>query len=358
MNSKNLMKTKTMIFLALTAVLFAGYYVAPIKNQNVVILPAAALPPASFSPSEEDQLVAMHLAGLHNDRPQIPVMVAALQTRPHGAYNATILQALARMGATETLPVLDTLTQDSQDPALAEQAKVVKARLLAEAATQSFSNSTTQALAKINRFYKELGIVSDDSNTAVSAYKVQPGQSTQPNFSYVRSVPKESYIMEELADMTYHGSSGNYAHLPGVAEINFQLNPAAALKMRLASLPQPQRIRVLVDELASIHDFNALDRDKMQLVVDEGTTGSRVVAAKLQEMDVHQSLYSAEGFSALFEILGAIDDKSQALLVAHFKDEDQAAFSKGGVRKMFAANVVANTLSLTGSYRKLLVNGY
>jgi len=293
-------------------------------RRNTVKADASSGPSQPILLQDEDKPSRLHKAGLRGDRSQAPLMIAALQVKQmHGYYATSALHALSRMGATEALPAIEPLIQDEQYPIISREAKVAKARLLAEDSVKSLADKKARPAARINRFYTELGLNSADINAAVADYETNLSQQLKSN-TYDGSLlkPLELFAMGEIADMVYRGDPyRDYAALPGVAQLNFQLDAGSALKMRLAPLSQKDRLSTLVGELAHDQTYALTNAYKMQLVADEDQAGSRAVAAQLYEMDAHKADYPEENFMTLFKILGAIGDKDQAPLMAHFRNE-------------------------------------
>lgn len=310
-------------------------------------------PPRPVDPQEEDKAETLHLAGLHNDRSQIPNLIFAVEKHTPDWSTIPAIHALARMGATEALPSLDWWVQDDKQPIIQSEAKVARARIVALNSANSVKGSAAQATAVISRLYSELGLTSADINASVADYYSKLEQQLETNTYRGSSSllkPLELFAMEDVADLVYHGSYSAYASVPAVMQLNFQLNAASALKMRLAPLSQADRLNTLCKELAEDKTQALSDVCKMQLIADEGLAGSRAVAAKLRDMDVHQSLHTGDHFRILFHVLAATGDKSQARLVQHFQNERR--------RNLVAADEVANSTAFANGYKKQFVPGY
>lgn len=310
-------------------------------------------PPRPVDPQEEDKAETLHLAGLQNDRSQIPSLIVAIEEHTPTWSTLPAIHALARMGVTEALPALDWWIQDERRPIIQSEARVAKARIIALNGASSVKGASAQAASVISRFYSELGLTSVDINAAVADYYTRLEQQLRTNTYRGSSSllkPVEVFAMQDVADMVYHGSYSAYASLPGVTQLNFQRDEASALKMRLAPLSRADRLNTLCKELAEDKTQALSNICKMQLIADEGSAGSQAVATKLRDMDAHQSLHTNENFRTLFRVLAATGDKSQGPLVQHFQDEHS--------RKLVAANEVAGTVAFANGYKKQFVPGY
>ena len=300
------------------------------KHSESNIADAAPLRP--LYPEEQRQMALMRPAGINGNRTGIPMMLAVLTdpmkprpmtvdaipqpvvllVTPHPSTVKTALHALAQLGATEALPIIDIdLKENTVDPSYA---RVERARLVAENEATGVSSGTAQV--KINRFYKELGLTRADLNTAAIAYE---GNSRLGK----HSPSAEVYAMREIADMAYRGSYSDYAVLPAVNQLNFQSDYPSALKIRLAPLTKADRVKTMVDDLAHTQSIGPKQKYEMQLLDDEGILASRAAAAQLQQMDSHRNQYPREGFEAIFSVLSGAGDSTQAPLVEHYtQDQD------------------------------------
>lgn len=305
-------------------------------------------------PRDEGRLGKARAAGLHGDRSRISDILSILdnpqpfekakegESLLHPIYVMTALHAAAQLGATEALPAIDAIVQ-KDDQTISPYARAAKARLLAEDSTKGIGNYAARAIAKIQRLYAEMGLSPTDLNTGLVVYQAPP----QPDASgrlYVstqlRPVPVEVYAMREIADMVYQGAYADYVSLPGVIGVNFQNDYPSALKMRLASLPPNRRTDTLLQELAGGRIPANDEQYAMQLVLDAGPAASAAIGAKLREMDTHKPEYPEQGFTALLSLLGTINDKSQASLIQHFRQEDEQDRARRDVRKVYVANSV------------------
>lgn len=276
---------------------------------------------------DEERLAEMTQAGLRGDHSQVPAMIDVLKNPPHIAFPYTVIHALAQLGATEALPVMElyvnqTMEQPPGDTNLSNHALVARARLLAENSARDLANGKAQAAVKVHRFFAELGISSAHINAGLAAEKAKRSGfviSSAPD-----PVSIERYALRALADMAYQGNNPDFAGLPEVSVLRFQEDYPSVLKMRLAPLSREQRIATLVDELSHRKvGKTEIERYDMQLLINEGTAASHAVAAQLVEMQAHRSSYASAGFAAMFCVLTSIGDQEQVPIIERFLHDSE-----------------------------------
>src|SRR5579862_4287911 len=89
-----------------------------------------------LSEPEYHRLAQLRYEALHGDRTNIPEMIEALHKHfPHIAYIYTAVHALSHLGATEALPAIDDVIEQTKGPGPINPAvRVARARLVVEAA--------------------------------------------------------------------------------------------------------------------------------------------------------------------------------------------------------------------------------
>lgn len=303
-----------------------------LKENFKNVTSVAAAPLRLVYPQEQEQMITMRRAGLNGDYAKVPVILSVLQSssHPHPLVMQTALHSLAQLGATEALPAIDNVIQAEGGSDVGAYAKVAKARLLAESrasATKGNSNPVAVATVRITEFYAELGLNAASLNSGVEQYNHRLQESRlglAPTF--------EVYAMREVADIIYRGQYQDYATLPSVAQLKFQLDHASALKIRLAPLARTERVRTIIQDLAhERYDGRRANLEK-QLVADEGITASHAAADQLQYMDRHRDQFPREGFNALLGVLDLVGDTGQTALVEHFLHDTDgyiASFARG-----------------------------
>lgn len=268
-----------------------------------------------------NDVAAIRDAGHERDQSKISHIIEVLTKPPRFNYVYTGLHTLAQMGATEALPTVDLYVNDPSGY-VSNYAVAAKARLLAESTANRMKEVKQAPAAKVARFYKELGLTPADLNAALLAFNhpelTVSAESRNWSSNQPPLTPIGVYAMRELADMAYDGPYQDYASLPGFAQVNFQDDYPAALKMRLAPLSREQRLHTLIEELANKKVLRMENYYEIQLAVNEGKAASRLAAQKLQEMGLHHEQYASVGFCCLFGMIAAVGDKEQAPVVERF----------------------------------------
>lgn len=269
-----------------------------------------------------DTAAAIGEAGREGRRAEIPSLITFIQRPSHLAYVINGLHALAQLGATESLPDFDDYIDDNPDTYVGNFAQAEKARLLAESDARGHPNGPAQAAAKVRRFLAELNLTPATLNQSPLSYtRMKTVHDLAGNYRTYPSEPITSvaaYALHALADMVYHGTYADFASLSEIAAINFARDPRSALKMRLAPLPHAMRLSTMIEELAHKEVLRSEDNLEIQLLINEGLPGGRAVAAKIEDMDAHREQYSRQGFSALFDVLGGLGDKTHLPLAERF----------------------------------------
>ena len=302
-------------------------------NQNTLLgkqMPEKKLSPLqrhgslrSLNKEDFDKVSSISESANAQDRSQIPSIIRVLQKPSQTSHAEAGLHALARMGAVEGLPIIQEYIE-SDTTGVGRYAHVAKARLLAESSTASIVGSHQIASAKIERFYRELNMNGTNLNAALTDFLApteQVGEDgrTYRQFSSSPPLPPIGvYAMRELADIMYHGLYKDYADLPQISGVNFQDDYPSALKVRLASLPQDERLPALINELANKKTLTPNDDYELQLAINEGKPAAELAAQKLLNMEQQHEQYTSAGFGALFNVLNGVGDQKQAPVLARF----------------------------------------
>lgn len=289
-------------------------------------------PPTLDKPQDFQNQEDIRQAGLHGDRSKIPLMISTLADTMVPSLAITTLHALAQLGAVEALPTIDHAPARVW-PYLINQFSVERARLLAEDSTRNIKDGKERARQKIARFYQELNLSPEQLGPAAQLYETNGGTYTR------QQVPVEMYAMEEIADMVYHGSYKDYADVPGVAQVDFQHDYGAWIKMKMAPLSPAEQATWLINDLSHKKAMVGQEGYEMHLAAELGMPAGEAAVAKLQEMDAHQSDYSAAGVEALLSIVSATANPASKAIHECFKNNAHpyvadAAKSGGGVGRI------------------------
>jgi len=303
------------IICATALLVMAAALLLPRTSMTAPLVPLAGSN-AGGNPVSAGWLNQMRQAGLRGDRSQLSRMIEIFQNPPVAealdiAYitRTSLLRPLAQLGATEALPALDAFIRgDSAKPLPKEIAimfsqrkenialsKVVKARILAQSATQGLADDKARAAAEVKQFFQELGQTPESLNTTAAAYQTQNRQHLEatrgiPDYRD-DAVPMELFAVRELADMAYRDRYRGFTSLPDVARVDFAQDDRAALKVSLAPLSREQRIAALVAEISRKETTNNSDLRRAQLLADEGPSALPAITAEQQNFKAHRERY-------------------------------------------------------------------
>ena len=140
----------TPIFIGALAILVVFLFFAVANHSSIQV--ANAMPLPSPMPQETKQAEVFQKAGDSGDTSQIQLMIQTLQQKPQGYVADSAMHALALLGATEAVPVLDKYIHGDLStaygygaPYMAADAQVAKARLLAEDTGKKVINPASRA---------------------------------------------------------------------------------------------------------------------------------------------------------------------------------------------------------------------
>ncbi|MGI4791416.1 MAG: hypothetical protein ACRYFS_21520 [Janthinobacterium lividum] len=279
-----------------------------------------------------DHLVALRMAGLHGDRTQLLALRDILKNPNPGStldYITPInqiavfiaLHALAELGDTDALPIIDQLiAQNPKALNVVNYAEVQRARLLVETNSMGTTGNQAQLPSEINQFFATLALSPSDLNAGTKHYQYQ--LHTEPQGAGNGTpCPVEVYAMRELADMAYQSHAQEFQSIPGVSQVDFSLDYPSALKIRLAPLSDEARINSLIDSLVHARILGPDEDYLMQLLADGDLAASQAIADRLGEVKKHRDHYREINISALFRVLGMIGDPKQSLVVTQFQSD-------------------------------------
>ncbi len=255
-----------------------------------------AFPPPIPTDTEVKQITQFMQAEKKGDHSLDAEMIAALQQRP--LANAEVLltaaHALARFGDMDGLSAIEMAAQ-SKDiyPDVAVKLKVQAAYLQAENLALEMPEGQAKAKAKVDTFLQVLNLTPQKINREVGEYNRRN--------STLDPAPLALTAMGELADMIYHGVYQDYAALSAVHQIDFRLNPATALQMRLAALSHKDRIVAMVKDLAG--DRNLSTDAEIRIATNEGVEAGQEAVAQLGRMAQNRGSYSKKNFENLFLLI-------------------------------------------------------
>ncbi len=268
-----------------------------------------------IAPEDGDRLATLRGFGLSGDPTKISTLIAELNAPTHPYSKITAMKAIGQLGSDKALAALDSVIQNDRDPVNRLVAAVTRSRVIAEVAAKGIADPTLRASTKLNKFLQSLERTGSRISAAVPA-QVQEVKTTPDRIPGI-----ELLALREIADMIYRNRDSALLQAAVSQGIDFQLESASALKIRLAEMSAAQRISTLVDELAILKVMAGDAYHKVQLAVDEGAPAGAAVAAKLAVMDRQRDRYKYIGFAALFNIARALGDKTLEPVIARFLND-------------------------------------
>lgn len=308
------------------------------QNTDFARLPAdvQALLRNSNPLAETDMAARLRQAGLYGNRSLIPELLDVVKKReanPKTDQIRTALRSLCILGAREVLPHLEKdiakLTEIMQNSKGLENtfnyAEVCRARLLAEAGTRNMRDDASRAKEKLRLFLGAVKLdvpeinVSTQKKTRLSMMHEYPGL----------AITRETMALREIADMIYRHRDKSLLALVKKQELNFDVDYASALKIRLALSSHYERVERLVNEMANLKVFTMDGYYLVQLAIDEGQDASRYATIKIREMmktlenepfdpqqlDVKKAGPHRMGVRALLRLICGVGDSDQAPFV-------------------------------------------
>jgi hypothetical protein len=268
------------------------------------VVQAQGMPQPNVRGADAQTVTDITIAGLNRDASQTNAIVSALNHPPHPDFKRAALLALARLGAVEAKPAINSVILGG-DVDASNYAKMALARLIAENAAQGKADPSA-ANTQVSAFLQASGLTIGEINLAVAAhYKDGAGCGG--------SQPMEVYALREIADIIYQDTSMDFTKVPAISQLNFQQDYPSLLKINLSSLGPNERVESIVNDLSGKKYLTTKDYYEMQLGVNYGLFASQAVAEQLNKKN---GTTTPEGTVALLQILHGVGDKNQAALFA------------------------------------------
>jgi hypothetical protein len=308
-----------------------------------------SIPPPPIA-ADQTRLSRIHDGGVRGDRTVIPDIVATLEypcsvprevaggnfnplSQADPFYTEIALRAAIRLHAIEALPEIDRLIAVN-DPDVSTFARVARARILAEDAMGSVSDTRRRAARQISSFYGELGLTPADLNSALRLYKkplLNAAGRQVLQVGAVRLVSVGVYAIREVADMVYSGDSRNYLALADVTSLDFKDDTPSAIKLQFARPTRAARAAALVEGLSYWQpgvQYDARSRYIKRLAVDEGPSAAQAAINKLQKMEASPRSYPENSFYDLIDVVSDAGDKKQGARLEKFHDARRQVASR------------------------------
>lgn len=288
---------------------------------------------------EMQKIAALRQAGIKADASQVPLLLEALK-KPQPEYQYAAIHALSQIGATESLPVFDSLLASrGTDADLRNFLQVARARLVAESSAKGIADANKRAQFKMQTLLAE-------ANVSVAQLNDAPARKEQLRTDNEAAKPVTLYVLRELADMIYRKHDAallNYAQLQGVQfgfrpdlpftslnaarraqvdGIRFLVDTPAALKAGLGPLTNQERVNWLIEKLSTAWVMDEDTYYAIQLAIDEGVPASHAAAIKLKEIASSRKQYGYGAISALMRVIAGVGDKEEMPVIASFLADD------------------------------------
>jgi hypothetical protein len=164
---------------------------------------------------------------------------------------------------------------------------------------------------KVSHFLSTTKLSKTRIEEAAGAFHARGGAGEQ-------QTPFEVYALRQMADFVAEGCEAGVPNAASVAGMNFSLDHATQLKVRLAPMSKKQRIDWLIESIARKKVIRGEDYYEVRALADEGTEAVEPILAKLRTLKSNREGYTYTGISTLFEPLACIGDKRAIPVVQSF----------------------------------------
>jgi hypothetical protein len=266
-------------------------------------------PAPPLTEEEADLIAAVRAAGLKRDRTQLPLVRQALK-ESHRDVLITALLAAGRLGDSESVKQINTLANRHLGDTVGELSDAVLARIRTENVVGR-ATSTTALSRKVNHFLSETRLSKTRIEQTVRAFHAQGG-------AREHQTPYEVYALRQMADFVAEGYEAGVPNAAATTGLDFSLDPATQLKVRLAPMSKTQRINWLIESIARKKAIRGEDYYEVRALADEGTEAVAPILTKLRILKSNREGYEYPGISTLFNVLACIGDQSAIPVVRSF----------------------------------------
>jgi hypothetical protein len=166
---------------------------------------------------------------------------------------------------------------------------------------------------KVSHFLSTTKLSKTRIEEAVRAFHARGGAGEQ-------QTPFEVYALRQMADFVAEGCEAGIPNAVSMSGINFSLDPAAQLKVRLAPMSKKQRIDWLIETIARKKVITGEDYYLVRALADEGTEAVEPILAKLRTLKSNREGCPSPGIKTLFRVLDGIGDTRAIPVVRSFLD--------------------------------------
>ncbi len=258
---------------------------------------------------QADLIAAVREAGLKRDRTKLPLVRQALKEW-HPDVLTTALLAAGRLGDSEAVDQISSIATVHLGDTVGYLADVVLARIQTEKAVGR-ATSDAAVSRKVNHFLSTARLSKTRIEQAVKAFNAQGGER-----EYV--IPLEVYALRQVAECAAEGCEAGVVNAATIAGIDFSLDYAAQLKVRLAPMSKKERIDWLIESIARKKVIKGEDYYEVRALADERTEAIEPILAKLRSVKTNREGYAYPGISTLFNVLACIGDKRAIPVIRSF----------------------------------------
>ncbi|MBI3946630.1 MAG: HEAT repeat domain-containing protein [Armatimonadetes bacterium] len=234
--------------------------------------PLHGLAPPPLDSEDWVLVVKAHEIGLQGKTEAVAELLPMLEHRRRGVRLAA-LWSLARLGRPQTLPDIRALAEDPEDPLrVAPLARAVAARI--EATAGSAPATRAELARKLTAVVQRTGQTPAGMTNAL----MHPGEVDEPTIA----LADETLV--QIADMALVAADRSIANPAGASPVDLSLNAMGKLKAEFSAYPKAERIRRLVDALATATYATGHEERLVQLLVDEGSEAIPAICTCLKAL--------------------------------------------------------------------------
>jgi hypothetical protein len=290
--------------------LWYGYY----RAHYALASHSHGTPDPPLTKEQADLIVEVRVARLKRDRTKLSFVRQALKGS-HPAVLITALLAAGRLGDSEATNQINTLATAHLGDTVGELANVMLARINTENAIGRATSGESLS-RKVNHFLSTTKLSKTRIEEAVRAFHARGGAGEQ-------QTPFEVYALRQMADFAAEGYEAGVPNAASLAGLDFSLDHAAQLNVRLAPMSKKQRIDWLIESIARKKVMTGEDYYLVRALADEGTEAVEPILAKLRILKSNREGYSYPGIKTLFRVLDGISDKRAIPVVRSFLDDSE-----------------------------------
>lgn len=268
---------------------------------------SSSIPPLALR-EEVDLCIELRKAGLKRDRTKLPLIRKVLKEEWHPTILTAALMAAGRLADEESIPAIQSIIQRYQETNVGELAEVIIALIQTEKWVEE-ANSPQALIRKIKTFLKIVKMSKERIEEAARAFRRAKWRSYTPS---------EIYAFRLIAELVAEAIKAGVPNAANIAGLDFSLDYAAQLKVRLASMSKRERISWLIETIARKRVIRGQDYYLVCALADEGIEAVEPILAKLKFLKHNREGYAYPGIKTLFRTLACIGDKRAIPVIRSF----------------------------------------